>query len=275
MIKNLKIFVASVLMIAALLSCNSNETDTAEAGDALAEMPHRGGTNAGELMSMITNAIDSGQSILEYGHYAIELQKEFKNIMDTCSDMDYRFYIRRLATQISNDLLFSTIDDSLQRAYYADSIVVPYSQVTYHWYKGFLDEGLIFFSEAYKVEDSAVWVFPMEIYIPKDKEKDEFMFVEFPDGAVGGTYIFVLDDDMVTPLWTLGPDNPSVHVMEKSDEYSGNLAMVFPLDSIIPHLRGHEAIILSYLADDASGNKHRFTVFHMNEFLSQYDALKK
>lgn len=268
---------ASVGALLIMVSCNSNNSDGAGAktAEASAEMlSYSLGKHAVELFGQISDAIEEGQSILEYGHYVIELQKEFKNVLDTCSNIDDRFPIRRLATDISNDVRFITIGDSIQSAYYADSIAELYNQITYHWRKGSFKEGLMFFTEAYEDMDSVSWVFPMSIFIPKDKSKEEFMVVEFPDDAVGDTYLFIIDSkDAENFVWSLGPDDAFVQVMEKGNEIYGHMAILFPLDSIMPHIRENETIGLSYLTDGASGIKRRSALFHMKEFLKLYDAL--
>lgn len=275
-LKNALIFASAgaLLIMASCDSENSNgvEAKTADATPELLSYPLN--RHAVELFGQISDAIEDGQSIQEYGHYVIELQKEFKNVLDTCSNRDDRFPIRRIATDISNDLRFLTIGDSIQSAYYADSIAELYDQITYHWRKGSFKEGLMFFTEAYVDMDSVSWVFPMSVFIPNDKSKDKFMVVEFPDDALGDTYLFVLDNkDAENFVWSLGPDDDFVQVMEKGNEIYGHMAILFPLDSIMPHIRENETIGLSYLTDGASGIKRRSALFHMKEFLKLYDSL--
>lgn len=272
--KFLRLLFVSYLLVTVLLSCNGKNSNGAEAYDAADQMSDPFVARVDELLDQISPAMDEGQSILEYGHYVIELQKELKSFMDTCSDLNYRFAVRRLATDLSHDLLFRTIEDSVQMMYYADSIAVQYSEISYHWYKELFKGDLMFFSEAYKKQDSVAWMFPMNIVIPKDRNKDRLMIIEFPEDAVGETVLYVMGNDMLTPVWSLGPDDAFVQVMERGNEYFGNMAMLFPLDSILPHIRAHEAIVLRYLSDEAPGDKHRFVLFHMREFLKEYDALE-
>lgn len=272
--KFLRLLFASALLVTVLLSCNSESSDGAMVDNVATQMQNPFGMRAPELMNNIAHSINEGQSILEYGHYAVELQKELKNIMDTCTNNGFRFFVRRFASGISNDLYNRTKDDSLQRAYYTDSIEAPYSQIEYHWYKGYIDDGLMLYSEAFTTEDSLVWVFPMNIFASEDYGGKYIMAVEYPKDVVGETRLFVWDSDKDSPAWTIGPEDTFVDVLEKGvNYYSGNTTIVFPLDSILPYIRKHDTIVLSYLSDVASDDKYRLAVFSMKEFLKLYDAL--
>ena len=268
------LMVASVGALLIMYSCNGRESGSTEAADVTTQMQNLFGMRAPELMNNIAHSINEGQSILEYGHYAVELQKELKNIMDTCTNYGFRFFVRRFASGISNDLYNRTKDDSLQRAYYTDSIEAPYSQIEYHWYKGYIDDGLILYSEAFTTVDSLVWVFPMNIFASEDYGGKYIMAVEYPKDVVGETRLFVWDSDKDSPAWAIGPEDTFVDVLEKGvNYYSGNTTIVFPLDSILPYIRKHDTIVLSYLSDVATDGKYKLAVFHMKEFLKLYDAL--
>lgn len=230
-----------------------------------------------ELLNHIAHARNTNESILDYGHYATDLQRELLLIVDTCSNRTFRFTVRRLATAMSLDMMSSTMDDSLQMQFYLDSILTPYQQVSSHWYIEQIDDTLTEFTcEPYIAEDSDVYVFYISLLF--NNKGKSFATISYPHDAKNSpslmfaneeyfnnpNYIFILDE--------FNMEEEGVIVIPPSKE--NYLTLFIPMETLLPQLlNNHTEVVLSYMSDkgNAEEGKHKVTELYLEEFKHQFE----
>ncbi len=222
-----------------------------------------------ELLSHVTHAQNTDESILDYGHYATDLQREMLLIVDTCSNRVQRFQVRRLATAISMDMMNSVMDDSLQMQYYLDSILIPYQQVNSHWYIEQSDTLTEFMCEPYLAEDSIVHIFFMSA-IFNQKGRD-FALVAYPDDAVHSPFLmFATDENLTSPDYIISEDDEDIDVIPPSEE--NYLTMFIPMELLLPQMLNHSQMVLAYMGSEGETKEEqiKMTMLALEEFQRQY-----
>lgn len=252
-----------LFLVCTLFACSKPHT-TEETPDNMPLTPR-----ATELLNHIAHARNTDESILNYGHYATDLQREMLLIVDTCSNRVHRFQVRRLATAISIDIMNSVMDDSLQMQYYLDSILIPYQQVNSHWYIEQSDTLTEFMCEPYLAEDTIVHIFRMSL-IFNNKGRD-FAMVSYPDDAIHSPFLmFATDEDLTTPDYIISEEDEGIDVIPPSEE--NYLTMFIPMELLLPQMLSHSQLFPAYLSSEGETKEEQFkmTMFALEEFQRQY-----
>ena len=256
------------LVVGAFLSCSKPHT-TEETPDDMPLTPR-----AVELLNHIAHARNTDLSILDYGHYATDLQSEMLLIVDTCSNRAHRFQVRRLATALSMDMMSSTMDDSLQMQFYLDSILFPYQQVNSHWYIEQSDTLTEFMCEPYLAEDSIVHIFLMSLFF--NEKGRNFAMVSYPDDAIFSPFLmFATDENLANPDYIFSEEDEETDVIPSSDE--SYLTMFVPMELLLPQMLNHSQLFLAYMSSEGESKEEQFkvTMFALEEFQHQYNDWSK
>ena len=264
-----KLNISLLFLVCALFACSKPQT-TEETLDDMPLTPR-----AVELLNHIAHARNTDESILDYGHYATDLQREMLLIVDTCPNRAHRFQVRRLATALSMDMMSSVMDDSLQMQFYLDSILLPYQQVNSHWYIEQSDTLTEFLCEPYLAEDTMVHIFRMSLIF--NNRGRSFAMVSYPDNAINSPFLmFATDEDLTSPDYVISEEDEETDVIPPSEE--NYLTMFIPMELLLPQMLNHSQLFLAYMSSDGETKEEQFkmTMFALEEFQHQYhDWLKQ
>lgn len=258
-----KSYFTLLLIVCTVLSCSKPKTSE-ETPNNMPLTPR-----AVELLNHIAHARNMDESLLDYGHYATDLQREMLLIVDTCSNRVHRFQVRRLATAISIDIMNSVMDDSLQMQFYLDSILIPYQQVNSHWYIEQSDTLTEFMCEPYLAEDSTVHIFRMSLFF--NEKGRSFAMVSYPDDAIHSPFLmFATDEELASPDYIISEEDEETDVIPPSEE--NYLTMFISMELLLPQMLSHSQLFPAYMSREGETTEEQFkmTMFALEEFQRQY-----
>lgn len=268
--KNYSILIFIVLL---LVSCGGNKkTDISQSVTDF----------DGDVEQLLTEAMDPiislaniGAPLSDFRLPVSHLAEVVTSIVEHSPMVDDQILARHTASFVSSNLMEGLdVEDTLQMRFYADSILMPLSRASHHWYKSevALDDQSTTVMAGYSFHmhnDEEYLYSSIVLYFAKEAP---ICIVTFPlDMADYPALHFLMLDALngdSEPIATLTV-NDVAHSMQDEE---GAWMFYFPLETVLPLLEQSDLVMLSYTTADSTENAQPYI---LEEFHAQLAAIEE